>query len=111
MEDLKLKKCIPCESGALPFDKEQIGTYLKKLDPSWTHVHEEGVDKIRRQFQFGNFTKAMDFVNKIAIIAEHEQHHPDIHIWYDKVLIVLWTHAVKGLSENDFIVAAKLNEL
>ncbi|MDP3963303.1 MAG: 4a-hydroxytetrahydrobiopterin dehydratase [bacterium] len=110
MSDLSSKKCVPCEGGAPPLDKKQIESFLKDLSGSgWILAHEEGVDKIRKQFQFKDFNATMEFVNKIASIAEREGHHPDIHIWYSKVLLVLWTHAVKGLSENDFIMAAKID--
>lgn len=67
--------------------------------------------KISREFKFADFKEAMVFVNKIADIAESEGHHPDIHIFYNRVIIELWTHAVNGLSENDFILAAKINAI
>ena len=67
--------------------------------------------KISQEFKFPDFKEAMKFVNKIADIAEEEGHHPDIHIFYNRVMIELWTHAVNGLSENDFIVATKINAI
>ena len=94
-----------------PFDAKRIEDYLKKLDPPWKHVVSEGVDKIQREFNFKDFAKAMEFVNKVALLAEREGHHPEIHISYNKVRLVSWTHAIKGLSENDFILTAKINLL
>ena len=106
-----MKKCVPCKSGALPLVAADINRYSARLSTPWKLTHEEGADKIRREFTFKNFTEAMDFVNKVAALADKEGHHPDIHIWYTKALLVLWTHAVKGLSENDFILAEKINKL
>lgn len=107
MELIK-KKCIPCEGGTPPFDQEKIKEYLAQLKSDWEVLENR---KIRKEFKFKDFLGAIAFVNKVAEIAEQEDHHPDIHISYRKVLIELWTHAVGGLSENDFIVAAKIELL
>lgn len=106
MLDLASKKCIPCETGegALPIEK--IKEYLKVV-PDWLLVS----DTIKKEFKFKNFKEAIEFVNKVANIAENEGHHPDIYIFYNKVNISLTTHAAKGLTENDFILAAKINNL
>mgnify|MGYP001613854191 FL=1 len=80
-----------------------------KQTPGWT-ISDDG-KKISRDFQFKDFKEAMTFVNKTAAIAESEGHHPDFHIFYSKVRMELWTHAIGGLSGNDFIVAAKINAL
>lgn len=101
--ELTKKRCVPCEGGMKPLDKKQSDELLKQL-PSW----EIRDGKVTREFKFKNFVKAMEFVNKAAEIAENEGHHPDISIHYNKVKIELWTHAINGLSENDFIVAAKI---
>ncbi len=106
--DLVSKKCVPCWSGTPPLKKAEIEKYLSELKTHWEVI--EG-SKIRKKFIFKNFKEAMQFVNKIADIAEEEQHHPDIYIFYSKVTIELWTHAIGGLSENDFILAAKIEEL
>jgi len=106
MEDLTQKKCEPCEGGVPPMSDEQAEEFLQKV-PGWG---KEG-KKIQREFKFKDFVEAMKFVNKVAELAESEDHHPDIHIYWNKVQLVLWTHAIGGLSENDFIVAAKVNEL
>ena len=78
--------------------------------PDWTKSVGE-IDKIEKFFQFKNFTEAMVFVNNVAEIADEQDHHPDIFIQWNKVTLILWTHAIKGLFENDFILAAKIDEL
>lgn len=109
MSNLTKKHCVPCEGGTppLPDDQEDM---LHKQVPDWVLLRE-GNHMLRRQFTFKDFVEAMDFVNRVAAIAEEEQHHPDIKIVYNKVQIDLFTHAVGGLSENDFIVAAKIDVL
>lgn len=77
------------------------------LIPGWFLIGDE----IKKDFKFKNFKESMDFVNKVAGVAESEGHHPDIYIFYDKVNLSLYTHAAKGLTENDFIMAAKINAL
>ncbi|MBI5733221.1 4a-hydroxytetrahydrobiopterin dehydratase [Candidatus Jorgensenbacteria bacterium] len=106
--NLKDKKCIPCEGGTPSLTSEETKTLLKKVS-EWQL--DSAVKKIWRAFSFKNFVEAMKFVNRVADIAETEGHHPDIHIFYNRVHIELWTHAVNGLSENDFIVAAKIDAL
>lgn len=103
---LKDKKCVPCEGGTPPLDSAKIEELLKEV-PGWSVIENK---KIEREFKFKNFQLAMEFVNKVAEIAEKEGHHPDIflHNW-NKVKISLSTHAIKGLSENDFILAAKIS--
>lgn len=108
MDILHLKRCKPCEGGVLPLDKAEAATYMKQLAGQWKL--EDG-KKIKCEFIFKDFKEAMVFVNNIAKVAEEEQHHPDIHIFYHRVVIELWTHAIMGLSENDFIVAAKIEKL
>jgi len=108
-KDLVNKKCVPCESGSPPLSNEKEEEMLKEV-PSWLLIRD-GTHKIRRQFKFKNFREAMNFVNQVAEIAEKEDHHPDIYIFYNKIQLDLFTHAVGGLSENDFIMAAKINAL
>lgn len=109
--DLTQKHCVPCEGGMPPLpDKEEDA--LKVQVPDWILLRGDGtiqVHKLRKQFIFKNFKEAISFVNKVAEIAEEEQHHPDIYVFYNKVQLELYTHAVGGLSENDFIMAAKIN--
>ena len=104
--DLTQKKCKPCEGGTLPLTETETNKLLEQI-PSW----EIKDGKVYKQFKFKDFVEAMQFVNKVAEIAEQEGHHPDISIRWNKVDIELWTHAINGLSENDFIVAAKIDEI
>ena len=102
------KKCVPCEGGVQPFTAAQINDYLTQLKTEWEVV---AFHKIKKQFKFKDFKEAMVFVNKVAEIAENEGHHPDITINYNRVTIELSTHSIGGLSENDFILAAKIEEV
>ncbi|MSU60722.1 MAG: 4a-hydroxytetrahydrobiopterin dehydratase [Candidatus Staskawiczbacteria bacterium] len=106
MTDLINKKCVPHEK-IVKLGEEEIKGYFSQLKGGWALEDK----KIKKQFKFEDFVKAMEFVNKIAVLAEEEGHHPDIAINYSKVEITLWTHFVKGLSENDFILAAKIDSI
>ncbi len=101
------KKCVPCEGGVPPFSPDQVEAARKELHADWRVVG----NKIVRGFVFKDFKEAMVFVDRVAELAEGEGHHPDLHIHYNKVEVELWTHAIGGLSENDFIVAAKVDKL
>jgi 4a-hydroxytetrahydrobiopterin dehydratase len=103
------KKCQPCKGGTPPLDQEQSRESLAQIHSDWQLV-EEG-RRIRRRFRFPDFRAAIAFVNEVAEIAENEGHHPDITIVYRNVTLDLTTHAIGGLSENDFIMAAKLDQL
>jgi 4a-hydroxytetrahydrobiopterin dehydratase len=121
MSDLAAKHCVPCEGGDPPLTTEQENEILKQVQNDkngWflildgAHSAGSGQEhKLRKVFTFKDFKGAMTFVNKIADIAESEGHHPDIYIFYNKVRIELYTHAVGGLSENDFIMASKIDAL
>jgi len=114
--DLLNKKCVPCEGGVAPLNHEEILKFMNQVegwqlteDPS-PNLQKFGMGaKISKEFKFKDFIGAINFINSIAEIAEQEGHHPDIHINYNKVLIELSTHAIGGLSENDFILAAKID--
>jgi 4a-hydroxytetrahydrobiopterin dehydratase len=107
--ELQKKKCEPCEGKVKPFTKGDIAKYMKDV-PGWIATDDDRT--IYREFKTKDFVAAVDFINKVAQIAEQEQHHPDIHLTgYRNLRIDLSTHAVKGLSENDFILAAKINGL
>lgn len=106
--ELKQMKCVPCEGGVKPLKGQTITDYLNKLGPGWSVVGEK---LIRKEFPFINFRHGMTFLNKIAAIAEQEGHHPDVCISYSKVQVELFTHAINGLSENDFILAAKIDDI
>lgn len=105
--DLATKKCQPCAGGTPPLGLEEAKKYLESL-PGW-EIFE--ASKIKKEFQFKDFLGAMDFVNRIAKTAEEEGHHPTLLISYNKVKVTLSTHAIGGLSENDFIMAAKIDKL
>jgi 4a-hydroxytetrahydrobiopterin dehydratase len=107
--DLVNLKCIPCRGGVPPLEGTKIAELLP-LVTGWEKITEDGYDKIRRKYKFKNFRKAMEFVNRVAAIAEEQGHHPDIYIEWNVVILTLWTHAIKGLHENDFIVAAKIDQ-
>lgn len=106
--DLTQKKCVPCEGGIPPYDENKIKDYLTVLKTKWEVVDNK---KLKKEFKFKDFKEAMTFVNKVADIAEEENHHPDISIYYSKVVIELWTHKIGGLHENDFIMASKIERL
>ncbi|MCG8583616.1 MAG: 4a-hydroxytetrahydrobiopterin dehydratase [Pirellulales bacterium] len=108
-EQLTAKKCLPCEGGVDPYPLDVAEEQLKKLD-GWYLTHDG--QRIRKDWTVTNFLAAMAFFNKVAEVAEGDGHHPDLHLeQYRKVSIELWTHAIGGLSENDFIVAAKIDKL
>jgi 4a-hydroxytetrahydrobiopterin dehydratase len=107
MQDLTQKKCVACESDMPPLNKIEAEVLLKQVD-GWTLTDD--AKKLTKRFTFKNFAHAMDFANKIAQIAENEGHHPDLEIGWGKVVVATTTHAIKGLSENDFILAAKIDQ-
>jgi 4a-hydroxytetrahydrobiopterin dehydratase len=103
------KKCVPCEGGVpVLTDSQEDG--FAPLVPKWV-LHREGVHRLTRGFEFKDFVEAMAFVNRVADVAEEEGHHPNITISWNRVDLELYTHAIDGLSENDFIVAAKIDAL
>lgn len=107
--ELKKTKCVPCEGGVPPVPRAEAERLLQDL-PGW-QLTDDGI-RIRREWTVKNFMAGMDFFNRVAALAEDEGHHPDLHlVGYRNVVIELWTHAIGGLSENDFITAAKIDEL
>lgn len=102
------KKCKPCEGGVDPLTGKKLAEYQAMLLTPWQVILEK---KLQKEFVFEDFQASLAFVNNVAAIAEQEGHHPDFYIHYNKVVIELWTHAIDGLSENDFIVAAKIDQL
>ena len=106
--DLKNKKCVPCEGGVQRLAKDKITGLKKLIHSDWELIENT---KIKRSFRFVNFKQTMEFVNKVADLAENEGHHPDMYVTYGSCTIELWTHAIDGLSENDFILAAKIDGL
>ena len=106
--DWKSKKCQPCEGIGSSLPKENILEHLKSLE-EWSY--DESKKAIHAHFKFKNFLQTMSFVNAIAYIAEQEGHHPDLEISYSYATVYLTTHALKGVSENDFILATKISAL
>lgn len=106
--DLKEKHCVPCEKGTKSLNTEQIELYKKKVSNEWKVVDNK---KIRKNYPFANFKRGMAFAQDIALLAENEGHHPDLCIHYHSVDVELSTHSIGGLSANDFILAAKIDEL
>jgi 4a-hydroxytetrahydrobiopterin dehydratase len=106
--NLTEKKCKPCEGNIPKLNSREIDLYNDQLRIPWLVVDDT---KISKTFSFKDFSQTMNFVNKVAEIAESEGHHPVMHVSYSRVEIELWTHAILGLSENDFILAAKIDEI
>ena len=110
MSDLFNKKCVPCEGGAIPFDISEIHKYQKKVD-GWDIIkNEKNIYFLVKKFLFKNFLESQNFVNEVGKVAEEENHHPDIFFGWGYAKINITTHAIEGLSENDFILAAKIDK-
>jgi 4a-hydroxytetrahydrobiopterin dehydratase len=106
--DLASKKCAPCRGGIPPLTPAEAKVFSAAA-PAWSL--EENATRLRRRFEFEDFRAAIGFVNRVADLAESEGHHPDIAVHWNKVDLVLWTHKIGGLHENDFILAAKIDRL
>ena len=111
MTSLAEKKCVPCEGGDPALSESEARKLLQQVE-GWELAQPKGGSaRIEKSFKFEGFMPGVDFVNKVARVAEDQGHHPDIFLKWGEVRITLWTHAVKGLSENDFILAAKIDQL
>lgn len=108
MTELLSKKCVPCSVGVPTLKEEEINKYLKDLKEGWEVVDNKYIEKT---YKFKDFQEALHFTNKVGEIAESEGHHPDIFLAWGKVQIKLWTHKIGGLHENDFILAAKIDNI
>lgn len=106
MSELTEVSCEPCEGGVEPMDQSEAEDYLDQVE-DWSL---EDVLKITRSYTFDDFEQAITFVDRIAGISEREGHHPNLEIDYNTVTVTIWTHAIDGLSKNDFILAAKFDE-
>ena len=111
MSDLYKKKCVPCEGNIPPFDTSEIHKYLKKVDGWNVESNDDKSFYLIKHFQFKNFKDSQKFINKVGNIAEEENHHPDISFGWGYAKISITTHAIEGLSENDFILAAKIDQI
>ncbi|HML74604.1 MAG TPA: 4a-hydroxytetrahydrobiopterin dehydratase [Anaerohalosphaeraceae bacterium] len=106
-QSLSARECVPCKSGGSPLPDNLIKELLCRLSNEW--IVENG--RLRKTYRFKNFAQALAFTNKVGMLAEQQQHHPDIFLSWGKVTIELYTHKIKGLHENDFILAAKVDAL
>jgi 4a-hydroxytetrahydrobiopterin dehydratase len=104
---LSEKRCIPCEAGAKPMDIQSAEKLLKQLPKGWSLSDGK---KIVKTFKFKSYPDTMAFVNRAALIAQDEGHHPDMQVGYSNVIVEISTHSIGGLSENDFILASKIDE-
>ena len=111
MSDLANKKCIPCEGGIPPFDVSEIHKYLKKVDGWDVKKNKDESFFIEKEFKFKNLLESQTFVNSVGEIAKREGHHPDISFGWGYAKIKISTHAIKGLAESDFILAAKIDKI
>jgi 4a-hydroxytetrahydrobiopterin dehydratase len=107
-QELASRHCQACKPGTPTIGEEQAAEYEAQLDPSWSR---DGVVALRRELEFRNFRDAFGFVARLALLAEAEGHHPDIELGWGRVAVSLTTHAAGGLTDNDFILAAKLDRL
>ncbi|KAL0011571.1 hypothetical protein SO802_006679 [Lithocarpus litseifolius] len=111
-QDLSIKKCVPCDLKDLRPMTEEVANGLLQQVAGWNLVNEGGVLKLNRSMKVKSFTKGLELFQLIAGVAEAEGHHPDLHlVEWNNVTIEIWTHAVDGLTENDFILATKINKL
>jgi len=111
MSDLVKKKCIPCEGGTIPLDISEIHKYQKKVDGWDVLNNDKDIFFLEKKFIFKNFLESQNFINNVGKIAEEEGHHPDITFGWGYAKINIMTHAIEGLSENDFILAAKIDKI
>jgi 4a-hydroxytetrahydrobiopterin dehydratase len=107
MKDLADQKCVPCHGGIPRMESEEILRYLRQI-PAWSSVDDH---HISRNYSFSNFSKALEFVNRVATLSEEQGHHPDIGFGWGWAEIKIFTHAIDGLSESDFILAAKIDKI
>ena len=111
MSELINKKCVPCEGGIIPFDISEIHKYQKKVD-GWIIIkNEKKIFFLNKKLKFKNFLESLKFINNVSKISEDEGHHPDIKFGWGYAEIKITTHAIEGLSENDFILAAKIDQI
>jgi 4a-hydroxytetrahydrobiopterin dehydratase len=110
MPHLRELKCVPCRADSLPLTEEEIAA-LKPQVGEWKVIEVEGIQRLERVFQFKNFVHALAFTNRVGELAEAEGHHPALLTEWGKVTVTWWTHSIRGLHQNDFILAARTDEL
>ena len=110
MNELSQGTCVPCRGGVPTLTSEETAA-LQPQVPDWQVVEKDGIPRLRREFRFRDFRQALDFAVQVGELAEREQHHPDLHVSWGKVVVETWTHKIKGLHRNDFILAAKTDRI
>lgn len=108
VSDLAKKHCVPCQGGVPPLEGEELVAFETALGDGWKVIDNH---HLKKEYTFKNFKEALAFTNKVGELAEAEGHHPDIHLAWGKVKLYIWTHKVNGLTESDFILAAKCDTL
>jgi 4a-hydroxytetrahydrobiopterin dehydratase len=107
MSDLSSKTCVPCRGGVPPLRGQELASFQQQV-PQWRVIDEH---HLTREFTFPDFKSALGFVNRVGAVAEEQGHHPDILLTWGRVVLTLWTHKIDGLTESDFIMAAKMDKL
>jgi 4a-hydroxytetrahydrobiopterin dehydratase len=110
MPGLSESACVPCRGGVPPLTDSEIAELMPEV-PGWERGEVGGVPCLRREFRFPDFRAAMEFAVAVGELAEREQHHPDLHVSWGRVRVETWTHKIRGLHRNDFVLAAKINAL
>lgn len=108
-EDLAAKQCVPCKGGVPPLAGAELGALLDRLGPNGWQVARGG--HLEKSFAFPDFVQALAFVNRVGEVAEAQGHHPDLHLAWGKVRVEIWTHKIDGLTESDFVLAARIDRL
>ena len=108
MSELAQKQCVPCKGGVPPLKGSELNRLQEELDPEWRVLNEH---QLEREYKFADFRQALAFTDKVGELAEQQNHHPDIYLAWGKVKLALWTHKIDGLTESDFIFAAKVDKI
>jgi len=108
--NLSQQKCEACQTGALQISEKESAEFVKQI-PEWAVVVKNGIMQLEREFKFKNFKQAIEFTNRVGQMAETEDHHPALLTEWGKVTVTWWTHKIKGLHQNDFICAAKTDQI
>jgi 4a-hydroxytetrahydrobiopterin dehydratase len=107
-DELAARRCVPCRGGTQPLRGAALAELLAQLGGGWRAVDEHHLEK---QFRFRDFAGALAFANRIGALADEQSHHPDLHVAWGRLVVKIWTHVIDGLSENDFVFAAKVDRL
>jgi 4a-hydroxytetrahydrobiopterin dehydratase len=108
VSELAKRQCVPCRGGVAPLRGAPLEALLEQLDPGWSVVKEHHLEK---EYRFKDFADALAFVNRVGALAEEQQHHPDLVLTWGKARVAIWTHKIDGLTESDFVFAAKTDQL